>query len=49
MIQCALFPIEAPAGSKFPTTRMPMGLLEYVVNFFDADTLHEVSGGVFYV
>ena len=31
-------------GSKFPITRMPMGLLEYLVNFFDADNLQNVSG-----
>ena len=30
-------------GSKFPTTRMPMGLLEYIVHFFDAETLQDVS------
>ena len=35
-------------GSKFPTTRMPMGLLEYIVHFFDAETLQDVSGNSLY-
>ncbi len=30
-------------GTKFPTTRMPMGLLEYTVGFFDSDNLQEVG------
>ena len=30
--------------SKFPTTRMPMGMLEYTVGFFDSDNLQQVCG-----
>lgn len=30
-------------GSKFPTMRMPMGLLEYMVGFFDSDNIQKVS------
>ena len=29
-------------GSKFPTNRMPMGLLEYMVGFFDSQTSSQV-------
>ena len=39
-------PRDDGKGSKFPTTRMPMGLLEYLVNFFDANDLQSVSGTV---
>ena len=31
------------SGSKFPTTRMPMGLLEYMVSFYQADNIQKVS------
>ena len=30
-------------GSKFPADRMPMGLLEYMVAFFDSETLPQVG------
>ena len=30
-------------GSKFPTDRMPMGLLEYMVAFFDSETSPQVD------
>ena len=29
-------------GSKFPTTRMPMGLLEYMVGFFELENIQKV-------
>lgn len=29
-------------GSKFPINRMPMGLLEYMVGFFDSNTMPQV-------
>ena len=31
------------SGPRFPTDRMPMGLLEYVVNFFASQSMNEVS------
>ena len=31
------------SGPKFPTTRMPMGLLEYMVSFFQAENIQNVS------
>ena len=30
-------------GSKFPADRMPMGLLEYIVGFFDSNTSPQVG------
>jgi len=30
-------------SSRFPVTRMPMGLVEYIANFFVADNLQSVS------
>ena len=30
-------------GSRFPVTRMPMGLVEYVTNFFVAEDISTVS------
>lgn len=31
------------SGPRFPTDRMPMGLLEYIVNFFASQSMNEVS------
>ena len=35
-------PRTSGVGSKFPTNRMPMGLLEYMVGFFDSNTSPQV-------
>lgn len=34
------------SATKFPTDRMPMGQLEYMVGFFDSDTLPQVQAYV---
>lgn len=34
------------SGSLFPTNRMPMGLLEYMVNFFASETMNQVRYSV---
>ena len=36
------------AGSKFPINRMPMGLLEYMVGYFDSQTSSQVYLPVLY-
>lgn len=34
---------DYPNESLFPTSRMPMGLLEYMVDFFTSEAAHNVS------
>ncbi len=34
---------DDPNESLFPTSRMPMGMLEYMVNFFNSEAAHNVS------
>ena len=36
-------PRKDGSGPKFPTTRMPMGLLEYMVSFFESENVQKVG------
>ena len=43
LAKCLATPRSDGIGFKFPTTSMPMGLLEYMVGFFEAENIQKVS------